>query len=177
MPNRCVVYGCSNTSNTREGTALHAIPFPNDDRPEAKKRRKVWVNFVKQKRKKWEPSSHSVICSKHFKAEDFEQRYTVLPGQEIKPVIPSFKEGWNWYLRLSGDTLRVRERGKHYVCKRFASHGKGRHLYFFKLTYSIFLFSFCLFFYPLRCTALNIVRLKRYRHKIFLKRLPQRKFQ
>ena len=72
-----MVYGCSNTSNTREGIALHAIPFPKD-RLEAKKK-KVWVNFVKQKRTKWELSSPSVICSKHFKAEDFEQQYTVKP--------------------------------------------------------------------------------------------------
>jgi len=32
------------------GVALHTIPFYGDEHPEAKKRRKRWVDFVKQKR-------------------------------------------------------------------------------------------------------------------------------
>ena len=46
MPMRCVAGGCSNTP----GTALHSIPYFGDDRPQAKERRKKWVDFVKQKR-------------------------------------------------------------------------------------------------------------------------------
>ena len=42
--------------NLQEGIALHTIPFYGDDRPESKKRRKRWVDFVKLKRAKWEPS-------------------------------------------------------------------------------------------------------------------------
>ena len=53
------------------------IPFFEDDRPEARRRRKKWVEFVKQKRAKWQPSKHSVICSVHFKPEDFERRFSL----------------------------------------------------------------------------------------------------
>jgi hypothetical protein len=89
MPHRCVVYGCSNTTNLREGIALHCIPYANDTRPEAKKRRKAWVDFVRRKRDKWEPSVHSEVCSKHFKEEDFASRFIGLnemPGAE-KPLL------------------------------------------------------------------------------------------
>jgi hypothetical protein len=74
---RYVVGGCSNTRNIQEGIALHTIPFYGDDRPEAKKRRKRRVDFVKAKRAKWEPSKSSVICSKHFKPDDFARRLDV----------------------------------------------------------------------------------------------------
>ena len=77
MPARCVVGGCSNTRNIQEGIALHTIPFYGDDRPEAKKRRKRWVDFVKAKCAKWEPSKNSVICSKHFNPDDFARRLDV----------------------------------------------------------------------------------------------------
>ena len=68
-----LVAGCSNTRNLDEGISLHTISFYGDERPEAKKRRKKWVSFVKQKRAKWEPTRHSGICSKHFKDTDFSQ--------------------------------------------------------------------------------------------------------
>lgn len=85
MPNKCVVGGCSNVPNVQNGIALHNIPYFNDERSEAKKRRKKWVDYVKLKRAKWEPTKHSVICSTHFKLDDFEIRFTILPGQE-KPA-------------------------------------------------------------------------------------------
>ena len=56
MPGRCVAGGCSAFPDVEKGLVLHAIPFYNDDRPEARKRRKKWVDFVKQKRAKWEPT-------------------------------------------------------------------------------------------------------------------------
>lgn len=84
MPARCVVGGCSNTRNIQEGIGLHTIPFYGDNRPEAKKRRKRWVDFVKAKREKWEPSKNSVICSRHFKPEDFARRLDV---QEEKGIL------------------------------------------------------------------------------------------
>lgn len=71
MPKRCVAAGCSNERNLEEGISLHKLPFYGDDRPEAKKRRKKWVDFVRLKRAKWEPSQSSVLCSKHFQREDF----------------------------------------------------------------------------------------------------------
>ena len=84
MPGRCVVGVCSNTASLEKGIALHVIPFFDDSRPEAKKRRKRWVDFMKSKRAKWEPSKSSVICSRHFKPTDFERRFHSLPGQSLQ---------------------------------------------------------------------------------------------
>ena len=71
MLKRCVTAGCRNKRNLEEGISLHKLPFYGDERPEAKKRRKKWVDFVRLKRAKWEPSQSSVLCSEHFKREDF----------------------------------------------------------------------------------------------------------
>ena len=71
MPKRCVSAGCSNERNLEEGISPDKLPFYGDERPEAKKRRKKWVDFVQLKRAKWEPSQSSVLCSEHFKREDF----------------------------------------------------------------------------------------------------------
>ena len=90
MPNRCIVFGCSNEPNLKEGVALHAIPFANDDRPEAKKRKKRWVDFVQKKMRKWTPGSTSSICSDHFTEDDFVRKFSLLPDQK-KPVIPRLK--------------------------------------------------------------------------------------
>lgn len=88
MPARCVVAGCSNTRNLKLGIGLHTIPYYGDDRPEARKRRKKWVDFVKMKRAKWEPSQSSVICSKHFIAEDFTRRLDLNIEGQGTPLTP-----------------------------------------------------------------------------------------
>ena len=89
MPSRCVVFGCSNTPDPKNGIILHKIPYEGDSRPEAIKRRKRWVDFVKRKRAKWEPSSTSCICSKHFEPDAFVRKVN-LPGQET--YIPWLKK-------------------------------------------------------------------------------------
>ena len=89
MPSRCVVYGCSNYPDAKNQIALHPIPFYGDQRPEAVKRRKRWVDFVKQKRAKWEPSKQSRVCSRHFKADDF-VRTLNFPGLE-ETIFPQLK--------------------------------------------------------------------------------------
>lgn len=86
MPHRCVVYGCSNVVSQNEGISLHTIPYANDDRPEAKKRRKRWVDFVRRKRLNFEPSTTSRICSRHFKAEHFVRRFAVALTSGEKPL-------------------------------------------------------------------------------------------
>lgn len=91
MPNRCVVAECNNTSNLAEGIAIHVIPFYGDNRLEAKKRRKKWVNFVKSKRDRWEPTRHSMICSKHFNEEDFVHVFSV-QGEKVPNIIPRLKK-------------------------------------------------------------------------------------
>lgn len=81
MPNRCVVGGCSNVPSAKQGIALHFIPFTGDERPEAKKRRKQWVDFVRLKRAKWDPTPSSSICSAHFPKEDFTERFLGISGK------------------------------------------------------------------------------------------------
>lgn len=81
MPSRCVVFGCSNTPDPASGIALHKIPYDKDFRPEAIERRQRWLDFIKRKRAKWEPSSTSCVCSNHFKPDDF-VRGVCLPGQK-----------------------------------------------------------------------------------------------
>ena len=74
MPARCQAANCGNLPDKEEGITLHPIPFYNDERVEAKRRRKRWVDWVKLKRGRWEPSKHSVICSSHVTPESFERR-------------------------------------------------------------------------------------------------------
>ena len=68
--------GCSAFPDVQNGLVLHAIPFLNDKCPEARKRRKKWVDFVKQKRAKWEPTVNSSICSRHVTEDDYIRRFT-----------------------------------------------------------------------------------------------------
>jgi hypothetical protein len=81
MPNRCVVYGCSNEPNLEKGIVLHCIPFADDERQEARKRRKNWIDFVQRKRLKWTPGMTSSICSQHFKEDDFQWKFFVLASE------------------------------------------------------------------------------------------------
>ncbi len=57
MPNKSVVGGCFNVADAKQGISLHFIPFAGDERPEARRRRKLWVDFMRLKRAKWEPTS------------------------------------------------------------------------------------------------------------------------
>ena len=79
MPERCVVAGCSNITDIKNGVSLHRLPFFNDERPEAKRRRRKWIEFVNRKSVKWLPSKSSVVCSVHFMPEDFVNRFVALP--------------------------------------------------------------------------------------------------
>ena len=92
MPGRCVAGGCSAFPEVEKGIVLHALPFYNDDRAESRKRRKKWVDFVKQKRAKWEPTRNSSLCSRHFTEDDFMRRFTFADEASNKPIIPRLKQ-------------------------------------------------------------------------------------
>ena len=77
MVNSCVAANCTNKSCLSSGTSLHTIPYYNDDRPEGKRRRKIWIAFVKAKRV-FVSSKASTLCSAHFKPEDYEHFRTIL---------------------------------------------------------------------------------------------------
>ena len=83
MPDRCVVYGCSNTKDKNLGISVHKIPFFGDERLEAKKRRRKWTDFVKRKRAKWTDTKFSVVCSEHFLPTDFDRPFASVPGMEF----------------------------------------------------------------------------------------------
>ena len=76
----CVAANCTMKASLKDGISLHTIPYFGDERPEAKRRRKIWVDFIKAKRV-FEPSKSSTVFSNHFKLEDFERRFQMLPGQ------------------------------------------------------------------------------------------------
>ena len=72
MTKRCLIYGCSNTVDKKNGIFISEIPFWGSNTPVPAKRRKKWENFVRRKRAKWTPTQHSVVCSKHFTKGCFE---------------------------------------------------------------------------------------------------------
>ena len=84
MPDNCVVFGCNNPPNKKEGIALHPIPFYGKEEVEKRKRRKKWVDFVKLKRAHWEPTKYSSVCSKHFTDEDFTVRFSELTKESLQ---------------------------------------------------------------------------------------------
>ena len=90
MPERCVVYGCSNVADREKGLSLHRIPFWDDERPEAKERKEKWIGFVRKNRAEWIPSRQSVICSRHFLPEEYDRIFLSLPGLS-KPYTPRLK--------------------------------------------------------------------------------------
>ena len=77
MPNRCVAGGCSNLPDPSQSIGLHKFP---DDNDLDKKRRRLWVAFVRTKCAKWSPTANSRLCSEHFKSEYFESPFTTVPG-------------------------------------------------------------------------------------------------
>ena len=83
MPPRCVIYDCSNTTNTSKGILMYQIPFWGDNTPVAIKRRRVWITFVNTKRAKWMPSRSSVICLNHFSKDCFEYGFETVGTYKV----------------------------------------------------------------------------------------------
>ena len=64
MPNRCVAACRSNVSDPSKSIGLHEF---SEDSDSERKRRRLWIAFVRMKRAKWSPTDASHICSQHFK--------------------------------------------------------------------------------------------------------------
>ena len=88
MLGRCRVGGYTAFPDVQKVIVLHAISF---DKDEVRKRRKKWINFVKQTRAKWKLSRNSSICSKHFTKDDFIRRSGFVDEVSNKPIIPRLK--------------------------------------------------------------------------------------
>lgn len=75
MP-QCSAYGCHNVSGENRPISHHR--FPSD--PSV---RRSWI--LKLSRKDWSPSSNAVVCSAHFRDEDFEtDMYSKIMGEGHK---------------------------------------------------------------------------------------------
>ena len=46
----CVASRCSNQKDKAKGIPVHTVPFFEVNRVEARKRRKIWVDFIEQRR-------------------------------------------------------------------------------------------------------------------------------
>ena len=64
MACRCVAVGCRNTH--KDGISLFLFPKDSSMRKKWADLVKTRVYNVKRHREKWEPTEHSVLCSKHF---------------------------------------------------------------------------------------------------------------
>ena len=74
LPNRCVAYGCSNTTNVEGITTYY---FPKNI-----SLKKKWIVQVKRTRDKWSgPTAHRVLCFNHFGQDCFEEGFKL--GKEF----------------------------------------------------------------------------------------------
>ena len=46
MPHRCVCANCGNIKDVAKNISLHTVPYYGNERPEQRRRRKRWVDFV-----------------------------------------------------------------------------------------------------------------------------------
>lgn len=93
MVNCCVV-GCN---NNRKNSSVTLHQFPSNEKDP--KRYKAWKNRIN--RKNFHPNSNGVVCSLHFKEEDFANNLmrSLLPNEKIKSLlkntaIPSLLLAW-----------------------------------------------------------------------------------
>uniref|UniRef100_A0A1E1XDL6 THAP-type domain-containing protein n=1 Tax=Amblyomma aureolatum TaxID=187763 RepID=A0A1E1XDL6_9ACAR len=84
MPTRCVAIGCTTTTHSVPRVSLHIFP-------RCAMQRKLWV--LATKRDKWEPSKHSVLCSAHFRSEDFVHDPNVTATLQCAPLRRCLKPG------------------------------------------------------------------------------------
>ncbi|RXN15770.1 THAP domain-containing 6-like isoform X1 [Labeo rohita] len=87
MPDYCAAYGCSNERNEKtkqQGITFHR--FPSD-----KQRRQSWA--IALRREGFEPKDRTVLCSCHFRPEDFDKTgQTVRLRQGAIPSIFKFPD-------------------------------------------------------------------------------------
>ena len=71
-----------------EGFNFARKSFSRRRTAEARKRRKKRVDFVKQKRAKWEPTRNSSTCSRHFTQDDYIRRFCFVDEVTNKAFMP-----------------------------------------------------------------------------------------
>ena len=115
MPKRCVVAGCSNIGDKEKEISLHAILYSGDERPEAKKRRKKWTDFVSLKRANIQLYAMSISSLRIF-CDDF-------PMSKVKaPLATDGSKGtrsefaYSQQIMPSSDAQKVSDRDRRMVC-------------------------------------------------------------
>ena len=83
----CVPRSEDQTRSVQKGLILHATPFLYDERPETRKYRQKWVDFVKQKK------FHNML--RHFTQDDYILRFSFVDEVINKPFIPRLTSLWN----------------------------------------------------------------------------------
>nr|XP_008196680.1 PREDICTED: THAP domain-containing protein 4-like [Tribolium castaneum] len=125
MPQCCVV-GCSERSDKKSAKNISFHGFPR--REKSPKRYAAWVKKIS--RIDFVPKDQTVVCSKHFKNEDFEVSPIVVQNLEIKPKV-ALKKGAvpSQYLR-GKQTVKKRytRASKRVRQKRLQKLRKSRHL-------------------------------------------------
>ena len=91
----CPVYGCSSDSQ-KNPSGISFFSFPSGKSVVQQRRRKVWIEFCK--RKEFNPSSCSRICSRHFTEDAYEPGHSpqFLDRIECKEA---------FHIRLKSDAL------------------------------------------------------------------------
>ena len=84
MPDACVVFGCNNTPNQKEGIGLHLVPYYGAENPKKRKRRKKWVALAQLKRAHWKPTKYSAVCSKQLRDDDFKVKFSDLTRDNLQ---------------------------------------------------------------------------------------------
>lgn len=79
----CPVYGCTSDSQKPTSPPTHFFSFPSGKSADQQYRRKAWIEFCK--RKAFQPSSGTRICSLHFAEDAYE------PGNSFAKIIKSKK--------------------------------------------------------------------------------------
>ena len=87
MPNNCAVYGCNNNKKKACDQQISYFQFPKNNDTKAK-----WIHSCF--RSDYINTKHAVICSMHFKDEDFEDdlkaRVLSIPRKKLKAnAVPS----------------------------------------------------------------------------------------
>ena len=93
--------------------------IPRTSEMRQKKRHKKWFDFVKLKRAKWVPLQYSIICSEHFKPDDFSRRFSRIEGQSfVGNVLRRDEFGICVFPTVmpAADALHVSDREKRMVC-------------------------------------------------------------
>ncbi|XP_031552628.1 THAP domain-containing protein 1-like, partial [Actinia tenebrosa] len=111
MPsNRCVVQGCSNKSDPKNGISVHSSPINKLERAK-------WKRFVTTHRINFEPENRFTVCSEHFEDSCFERAVHVEDSKRIlKPgSVPTL-----WKPEINSQDELISDRSRRQIIRDMA---------------------------------------------------------